>query len=116
LFMVDRKKDMIISGGFNVYSTEVENCLNSHPAVKESVVVGIPDEYWGEAVLAEIVLREKMTATPEELIKYCKDRIAGYKVPKRVIFVKELPLSSVGKVLRRLVKEKYWEKEKRQIH
>jgi acyl-CoA synthetase (AMP-forming)/AMP-acid ligase II len=116
LYLVDRKKDMIISGGFNVYAKEVEDCLNSHPAVRMSAVVGIPDEYWGEAVYAEVVLKEKESICEEELIDYCKQHIAKYKAPKSITFVDELPLSSVGKVLRRAVKEKLWEKEEKRIH
>lgn len=116
IYLVDRKKDMIVSGGFNVYATEVENCLNSHSAVKGSVVVGIPDDYWGEAVQAEVVLKEGVRITEIELINYCKEHIARYKVPKAIKFVTELPLSPVGKPLRRVVREKYWDKQKRRIH
>ncbi|OPX36619.1 MAG: hypothetical protein B1H11_07140 [Desulfobacteraceae bacterium 4484_190.1] len=116
IYLVDRKKDMIISGGFNVYAKEVEDCLNSHPVVRMSAVVGIPDDYWGEAVYAEVVLKEGEKISEEELISYCKDRIARYKAPKTIKFVDELPLSSVGKVLRRAVKEKWWGKEARGVH
>lgn len=116
IYLVDRKKDMIISGGFNVYAVEVENCLNSHAAVKESAVVGIPDDYWGEAVHAEVVLKEAERIGQEELINYCKQHIARYKAPKTIKFVTELPLSPIGKVLRRAIKEKYWENQKRRIH
>ena len=115
LFIVDRKKDMIISGGFNVYAVEVEAALASHPAVLMSAVVGVPHPEWGEAVHAEIVLRSGSTATVEELIAHVKSRIGGYKAPKTVIFVDSLPLTAVGKVLRRVVKEKYWAGRDRRI-
>ncbi len=111
LYLVDRKKDMIVSGGFNIYSNEVENCLNSNPAVEQSVAVGIPDEVWGEAVHAEVIKKKGVKITENELIEFCKERIARYKAPKKITFVKELPLSSVGKVLRRVVREKYLNKK-----
>ncbi|PKN61087.1 MAG: long-chain fatty acid--CoA ligase [Deltaproteobacteria bacterium HGW-Deltaproteobacteria-15] len=107
LFLVDRKKDMIITGGYNVYATEVENCLNSHPGVSSSAVVGVPDEEWGEAVCALVMLREGAALSPPELTAYCKKRLAGYKVPKRVEFVDSLPVSAVGKVLRREVRRHF---------
>jgi len=105
VFLVDRKKDLIISGGYNVYSTEVENCLNSHPAVSYSAVVGIPHQDWGEAVNAVVVLTQGRSATPEELKTYCKEKLAGYKTPKRIVIADALPLSPVGKVLRRKVRD-----------
>jgi acyl-CoA synthetase (AMP-forming)/AMP-acid ligase II len=107
LYLCGRKKDMIISGGFNVYSLEVENCLNLHPAVKNDAVFGLADDEWGEKVCAEVVLREAQKMTQEQLIDHCKVHLAGYKVPKMIRFVDELPLSSAGKVLKRLIKDKY---------
>ena len=104
VFLMDRKKDMVVTGGYNVYATEVENCLTSHPAVENCAVVGVPDEMWGEAVWASVVLRQGATASPQELIAHCKERLARYKAPKRIVIVPELPLSSVGKVLRREVR------------
>ena len=112
VYLVDRKKDMIITGGFNVYATEVENCINSHPDIKNSAVFGIPDDYWGERVCAEVVLREGTRITQEELNVYCKGRLSGYKVPKTMRFVDELPLSPAGKVLKRLIRERYLGKAK----
>ncbi|RJX32527.1 MAG: long-chain fatty acid--CoA ligase [Desulfarculus sp.] len=106
VYLVDRKKDMIISGGYNVYATEVENCLNSHPAVQNSAVVGLPDEQWGEAVCAVVVLNEGQRAQAAELIAYCKENLARYKAPKKLEIVSELPLSPAGKVLRRRVRER----------
>ncbi len=105
LYLVDRKKDMIISGGYNVYATEVENCLNAHPAVRDSAVVGLPDDYWGEAVCAAVVLNEGEQTTAEELTRHCKKLMASYKAPKRIEIVDNLPLSPAGKVLRRRVRD-----------
>lgn len=116
IFIVDRKKDMIITGGFNVYAIEVENALNSHPAVQQSVVIGIPHEHWGEAVHAEVVLREGALISEEELINFSKERLGKYKVPKSIDFVPELPLTSVGKVLRRSVRDKYWKESARRVN
>lgn len=108
VYLVDRKNDMIITGGYNVYPTEVENCLNSHPGVSNSAVVGVPDEDWGEAVSAAVVLRKDQEVSREDLIAHCKKHLARYKAPKRVLVVDELPLSAVGKVLRRNVREKFF--------
>ena len=99
--IVDRKKDLIISGGMNVYPRDVEEPLYEHPKVREAVAVGVPDERWGEAVKVYIVLREGETATAQEIIEFCRARMARYKVPKSVEFRSELPRSLVGKVLRR---------------
>ena len=104
VYLMDRKKDLIISGGYNVYATEVENCLNSHPAVQNSAVVGLPHEEWGEAVCAVVVLKPGQAAEAAELIAHCKERLARYKAPKRVEIAAELPLSPAGKVLRREVR------------
>ncbi len=103
--IVDRKKDMIISGGYNIYPRDVEEVLYEHPKVKEAVVAGVPDEYRGEAVKAYIVLKEGETATEEEFIEFCRARLAKYKVPRAVEFRKELPKTMVGKILRRLLVE-----------
>jgi acyl-CoA synthetase (AMP-forming)/AMP-acid ligase II len=115
LYIVDRLKDMIISGGFNVYAVEVESALSSHSAVLNSAVVGVPHAEWGEAVHAEVVLRPGAQATADELIAHVKRLIGSYKAPKSVTFVAELPLSVVGKVLRRKVKEKYWQDMSRRV-
>jgi long-chain acyl-CoA synthetase len=107
LYLVDRAKDMIVSGGENVYSTEVEDVLFRHPAVLEVAVFGIPDAHWGEAVHAVVVLREN--ASPEELIGHCRTTLAGYKVPKRIEVREEpLPKSGAGKVLKRELRAPYW--------
>jgi acyl-CoA synthetase (AMP-forming)/AMP-acid ligase II len=114
-YIVDRKKDMIISGGFNVYAIEVEAAINSHPAVTMSAVVGVPHEEWGEIVHAEVILKGEAQASPEELIAHVKGRIGSYKAPKSIVIVTELPLSVVGKVLRRTVREKYWKDRERRV-
>ncbi|MBD9679466.1 AMP-binding protein [Pseudomonas sp. PDM18] len=115
LFLVDRKKDMIISGGFNVYAVEVEAALNAHPAVSNSAVVGIPHEEWGEAVHAEVVLKAGAQVSVEELQAHVKGRLGRFKVPKSILFVETLPVSVVGKVLRRQVREKYWKDRERRV-
>ena len=101
LYLVDRVKDMIVTGGENVYSTEVENAIASHPAVLQVAVIGIPSEQWGEAVHAVVVLRDGATATADELIAHCKARMAAYKYPRLVEFAGELPKTVTGKILRR---------------
>ena len=111
LFLVDRTKDMIISGGENVYSTEVENALSTHPAVLQVAVIGIPSERWGEQVHAIVVLRPGTSATEDELIAHARTTIAGYKAPKSVEFRAEpLPLSGAMKVLKRELRAPYWQK------
>ena len=114
-YIVDRKKDMIISGGFNVYAIEVEAAINSHPSVTMSAVVGVPHEEWGEIVHAEVILKSEAQTSAEELIAHVKGRIGSYKAPKSVVIVTELPMSVVGKVLRRKVREKYWKNRLRQV-
>jgi fatty-acyl-CoA synthase len=116
LFIVDRKKDMIITGGFNVYAVEVEAALSEHPAVLMSAVVGVPHPEWGEAVHAEVILREGRAVSADELIAHAKTKIGSYKAPKTIRFVDELPLSPVGKVLRRHVRAPYWERQERRVN
>jgi long-chain acyl-CoA synthetase len=117
LFLSDRVKDMIVSGGENVYSTEVENAIASHPAVMQVAVIGIPDDTWGEAVHAIVVLEEGQTASADELIAHARASIAGYKVPKSVDFREEpLPLSGAMKVLKRELRAPYWEGRDRSIN
>lgn len=105
--IVDRKKDMIITGGENVYSVEVENILYSHDAVLEAAVIGIPDPKWGETVKAVVTLKKGRTVTEREIINYCKGLIAGYKVPKSVDFVNELPKTGSGKIFKKAIKKRY---------
>ncbi len=105
--IVDRKKDMIITGGENVYSVEVENVLYTHPSVLEAAVIGVADPKWGEAVKAVLVLKPGKTATEEEIIQYCKEHIARYKAPKSVDFISELPKTGSGKIFKKGLKERY---------
>jgi long-chain acyl-CoA synthetase len=108
IFIADRKNDMIISGGENVYPREIEEVLYQHPAILEVAVIGIPDPYWVQKVHAVAVLRKGKVVTGEEIISFCKKRIAGYKVPKSVEFVDTLPKNSSGKILKRELREKHW--------
>jgi len=101
--IVDRKKDMILRGGMNVYPREVEECIYTHPDVLEVAVVGMPDELLGEQVGAAVALREGSTATPEDIIEFAKERIAAYKYPRKVWVVEALPKGPTGKILRREV-------------
>lgn len=106
-YIVDRKKDMIISGGENIYSREVEEALYAHPAVLEAAVIGVPDDLWGESVKAIVVLKPGCTATEAELIEHCKAGLASYKKPKSVSFLEALPKNASGKTLKTLLREKY---------
>jgi len=115
IYLIDRKSDLIISGGFNVYPKEVESVLDAHPKVRESAVLGVPDRKWGEAIKALVVLKEGCAATEEELINFCRDRLADFKKPKSVEFVDRLPRSSFDKVDRKILREKYWKGLDRRI-
>jgi acyl-CoA synthetase (AMP-forming)/AMP-acid ligase II len=101
VYLVDRKNDMIISGGENVYPREVEEVLLGHPAVAECAVAGLPHAYWGEQVTAWVVLHKTHGATAQELAELCRQRLSPYKVPKEVRFLEALPRNSMGKILRR---------------
>ena len=117
VFLVDRVKDMIVSGGENVYSAEVENAVANHPAVDQVIVIGIPSDEWGEQVHAEIILKDGVSASSEEIIAKTKEYIANYKCPRSITFRTEpFPLSGAGKLLKREVRKKYWEGHDRQIH
>ena len=105
LTIVDRKKDMIIAGGYNIYPIELDNILFDHPKILEACTIGIPDQYRGETVKAFIVLKKGEALTEAEVIQYCKQQLAPYKVPKQVEFIDELPKSAVGKILRRKLRE-----------
>jgi long-chain acyl-CoA synthetase len=116
LALVDRKKDMIISGGENVYSIEVESLLSLHPAVAEVAVIGIPDAKWGEAVTAVVVPRAGMSPQAEDLMAFCRGKIANYKVPKSVVFSAEpLPKTGPGKIAKRVLRDPYWKTTGRRI-
>jgi len=110
LKIVDRIKDLIIASGFNIYPTEIDNLLYSHPKVLEACTIGIPDEYRGETVKAYVVLKEGESATEEEIIQFCKENLGAYKVPKGIEFIDELPKSAIGKILRRDVRKLHMEK------
>ena len=107
VFVVDRLKDMIITGGENVYSAEVENALASHPAVASCAVIGVPDDEWGERVHAVVVLAADAMTTEGELRDHVKARIAGYKAPRTVEFVEALPISGAGKILKRELRARH---------
>ena len=115
VYLIDRKNDMIISGGENVYPREVEEALYQHPAVREATVVGVPDDYWGETVKAVVALHKGETLSEEELREFCKGRLASYKRPKSIEIWEDLPKNATGKLLRRKVRERYWEGMDRQI-
>ncbi len=117
IYIVDRAKDMIISGGENIYSVEVENALYTHPAVLEVVVISIPHKTWGEAVHAVVVCKPGMSATGEELIAHARAQIAGYKVPRSIEFLPDaLPKSGAGKILKRNLSDKYWAGKSRKVN
>jgi long-chain acyl-CoA synthetase len=105
LYIVDRKKDLIIASGFNIYPRDIEEVLYEHPAVQEAVVIGVPDVYRGEDVKAFVVLKAGQTLTEDEVIQYCKQNMAAYKVPRSVEFREQLPKTQVGKILRRALRE-----------
>jgi len=106
LFIVDRKTDMVVSGGVNIYTKEIEAVLYSHPAVREAAVFGLPDETWGEAVSAAVVLHPGASLSDADLIAHCKDRLAGYKKPRRLWFLDDLPKNPSGKILKRELRQK----------
>jgi acyl-CoA synthetase (AMP-forming)/AMP-acid ligase II len=115
LFLMDRSKDMIISGGENIYPREIEEVLIQHPAVHEVAVVGVPDVQWGEVVKAIVVLVPGKEADEAELIYFCKDRIASYKKPKSIDFIDVLPKNNYGKILKRELRAKYWQGKQRNL-
>ena len=107
-YIVDRKNDMIITGGINVYPVEIENVLMHHDAVADVAVIGVPDEKWGESVKALVVPAQGAQASEEEIMAYCRDKLAGFKVPKSVEFIEAVPRSMIGKALKTKLREKYW--------
>ena len=108
LYIVDRKKDMIKSGGVNIYPKEIEGVLYTHPKIMDAAVIGVPDQLWGEAVKAIIILREGQKATEEEIIQFCQGKLAGYKIPRSVDFTTEFPRTAVGKILKRELRAPFW--------
>ena len=115
VYVTDRIKDMIISGGENIYPAEIERVLAEHPAIADVAVIGVPDERWGEAPKAVVVLRAGASVEPNELVAWCRERLAGYKVPKTADVVKELPRNPTGKILKRELRKPYWEGRDRQV-
>ncbi len=108
-YILDRLKDMIVTGGENVYSGEVEAVISQHPAVRETAVFGIPDPQWGELVMACVVVKSERTLTAAELTAHCRRSLARYKIPRRIEFSEnELPKSGSGKILKRILREPFW--------
>ena len=116
LHLADRKEDVIISGGYNVYPAEVEHVLAEHPAVAESGVFAVPDPKWGEAIRAAVVLRPGHTVTADEILAFARQRLARFKAPKAIDVVGELPKTAVGKILRRELRAPYWQGRTRGVH
>ena len=114
-YICDRKIDMIISGGVNIYPAEIEAALSAHPAIADVAVIGVPDAHWGESVKAVVELRPAASASPEELIAFCAERLAGYKKPRTVDFVNDLPRNPAGKLLKTKIREPYWASTGRKI-
>jgi acyl-CoA synthetase (AMP-forming)/AMP-acid ligase II len=108
IYLVDRKGDMIIRGGENVYPREIEEVLYTFPGILEATVIGIPDEVWGESIKALVVMREGITISGRDIINFCAERLADYKKPQSVEFRRELPKNSQGKILKRALRAKYW--------
>jgi len=115
VFIHDRVKDMIITGGENVYPAEVENAIFGHPGVADVAVIGIPDERWGEAVKAVVVRKAGADPTPAEIIAWARERIAAFKAPKSVDYIDALPRNASGKILRRELREGYWKGHDRRV-
>lgn len=116
LYYVDRKKDMIKSGGENVYSKEVEEVLYAYPDILEAAVIGVPDEKWGEMVQALVVLKEGKVTTQKDIIAFCKRELAGFKCPKSIEFLESLPKTGVGKIAKNVLREKYWRGFEKRVH
>jgi long-chain acyl-CoA synthetase len=116
LYIYDRVKDMIVSGGENIYPAEVESALYGHPAIADVAVIGVPDERWGEAVKAIVVLKPAQSTSATAIVAYARERIAGYKLPKSIDFVDDLPRNPSGKILKRELRERYWRGQTRRVH
>jgi acyl-CoA synthetase (AMP-forming)/AMP-acid ligase II len=116
VYIHDRVKDMIISGGENIYPAEVENAIFGHPDIADVAVIGVPDDKWGEAVKAVIVAKPGTQLTNDDVIAYARERIAAYKCPKSVDFIDVLPRNPSGKVLRRELRGKYWSSKERAVN
>jgi len=116
LYINDRIKDMIISGGENIYPAEIENLLMQHPAVADGAVIGVPDATWGESVKACVVRRPGVDVSEREIIDWMRERLAHYKCPKSIDFVEALPRNPSGKLLKRILREPYWQGRTRAVH
>ena len=116
VYVQDRIKDMIVSGGENIYPAEVESALHGLEGIADVAVIGVPDDKWGEAVKACVVLKPGASLTPEQIIAFARERIAGYKVPKSVDFLDVLPRNPSGKILKRELRAPYWEGRDRQVN
>ncbi|RQO80602.1 AMP-binding protein [Acidovorax sp. FJL06] len=115
IYIVDRKKEMIICGGFNIYPAEIEQVLFAHPAIYEAAAVGIPDEEWGEQIKAVVVLKPGHQASAQDILAFCTERLPGFKRPRSVDFIQELPKNPNGKIVRRLVREPFWAGKERRV-
>jgi acyl-CoA synthetase (AMP-forming)/AMP-acid ligase II len=115
LYLKDRIKDMVVSGGENIYPVEVENALAKHEAVQDVAVIGVPDEKFGEALLAFVVTRPEMNLSVDDMVDFCRDKIAGYKIPRQLEIIDELPRNPSGKILKKILREPYWEGVERSI-
>ena len=113
LFLLDRQKDVVITGGINVYPAEVERVLVAHPDVSDAAVIGVPDDEWGESVIAFVVTSAPVSA--DELLAHCREALASYKCPRVIEFVDELDVDPLGKVLKRQLRDRYWHEAQRQI-
>jgi fatty-acyl-CoA synthase/long-chain acyl-CoA synthetase len=114
-YICDRKKDMIISGGMNIYPAEIEAALETHPEINDVAVFGIPDEEWGEAVHAIVVVRPGATLSKEQITTYAREHLAGYKVPRSISFTDEIPRTGSGKILKRELRKPFWEGRKSRV-
>ena len=115
VYIQDRVKDMVVTGGENVYPREVEDVLFQHPAIADAAVIGVPDDKWGEALKAIVVMRDGEGAEAEELIDFCRQKLAGYKIPRSVDTIAELPRNASGKVLKKDLREPYWKGQDRRV-
>ena len=115
IYVTDRLKDMIISGGENIYSPEIERVLAEHPAVMEVAIIGVPDDRWGESVKAVVSLKEDQHVSEADLIEYCQQHLAKFKCPRSVDFLPLLPRNPTGKILKRDLRAPYWAERERQV-
>jgi acyl-CoA synthetase (AMP-forming)/AMP-acid ligase II len=115
VYIVDRRTDMIISGGENVYPIEIEHVVSAHDDVLDVAVIGVPDDRWGEAVKAVVSLRSGAKVTERDILQFCRGKLAGYKMPKSVDFIQTIPRNASGKILKKELREKYWAGRSRRV-